>query len=88
MHDPRYEKLADILVGHSTKVQEGENVLIEAIDIPDEMVITLIRKVRERGGNPVVTLKRNRIQRERIRKDGLFVVEDLKPLIKSRPALR
>jgi aminopeptidase len=80
MHDPRYEKLADILVGHSTKVQEGENVLIEAIDIPDEMVITLIRKVRERGGNPVVTLKRNRIQRERIRKDGLFVVEDLKPL--------
>jgi len=67
VQDPRYEKLADVLVGHSTNVQTGENVLIEAIDIPDDMVIALIREIRERGGNPVVTLKRNRIQRELIR---------------------
>jgi len=67
MHDPRYEKLAGVLVGHSTEVQKGENVLIEAIDIPDEMVIALIREVRKRGGNPVVTLKHNQIQRELIK---------------------
>jgi aminopeptidase len=66
MHDSRYEKLADVLVQHSTRVQKGENVLIEAIDIPDEMVISLIREVRSLGGNPVITLKRNRIQRELI----------------------
>lgn len=67
MDDPRYEKLASVLVGHSTKVAAGENVLIEAIDIPDEMVIALIREVRRKDGNPVVTLKHNRIQRELIK---------------------
>ena len=67
MNDPRYEKLAHVLAGHSTQVQKDENVLIEAIDIPDEMVIALIRAVRDRGGNPVVTLKHNRIQRELIK---------------------
>jgi len=66
MQDPRYEKLASVLVGHSTNIQPGENVLVEAIDIPDEMVIALIREVRRQGGNPVVTLKHNRIQRELI----------------------
>jgi len=67
VNDPRYENLAGVLVGHSIRVQKGENVLIEAIDIPDEMVIALIREVRNHGGNPVVTLKRNRIQRELIK---------------------
>ncbi len=67
MHDPRYEKLAAVLTGHSTRIQKDENVLIEAIDIPDEMAIALIREIRARGANPVVTLKHNRIQRELIR---------------------
>jgi aminopeptidase len=67
MNDPRYEKLAHVLAEHSTQVQKDENVLIEAMDIPDEMVIALIRAVRDRGGNPVVTLKHNRIQRELIK---------------------
>ncbi|KAA3612003.1 MAG: aminopeptidase [Calditrichaeota bacterium] len=67
MFDPRFEKLADVLVNHSTKIQPGENALIEAIDIPEEMVIALIRKVREAGGKPLVTIKQNRIQRELIR---------------------
>ena len=64
MHDPRLEKLANILTTHSTKVQPGEFVLIEAIDIPQEMVIVLIRAVRKAGGIPLVELKQNRIQRE------------------------
>jgi len=65
--DARFEKLADVLVNYSTKVQKDENVLIEAIDIPDEMVIELIRKVRQAGGRPLVSTKHNRIQRELIR---------------------
>ena len=41
--DPRYQKLADLLVRHSTKLGKGEHVLIEAFDIPVEMTIALIR---------------------------------------------
>ena len=43
MHDPRLDKLANVLTTHSTKVQPGEFVLIEGIDIPQEMVIALVR---------------------------------------------
>ncbi len=64
MHDPRLDKLADVLTTHSTKIQPGEFVLIEGIDIPQEMVIALIRSVRKAGGIPLVELKQNRIQRE------------------------
>ena len=34
MKDPRYTKLANLLVNHSTQVKPGEKVLIEAFDIP------------------------------------------------------
>lgn len=64
MKDPRIEKLADVLIQHSTKLQKGENVLIEAIDIPDALVIALVRKAAEIGANPLVTLKQNTILRE------------------------
>ena len=69
MHDSRLDKLADVLVTHSTKVQPGEFVLIEGVDIPQEMILALIRAVRNAGGNPLVELKQNRIQRELVR-DG------------------
>ena len=55
---------ANVLVTHSTTVQPGEFVLIEGIDIPQEMVIALIRSVRKAGGIPLVELKQERIQRE------------------------
>jgi len=67
MHDARLEKLATVLVNHSTRVQEHENVLIEAIDIPENMVVALIKKIHAVGGVPLVTLKSNRIQRELLR---------------------
>ncbi len=64
MHDPRLDQLANVLTTHSTKIQPDEVVLIEGIDIPQEMVIALIRAVRKAGGIPLVELKQNRIQRE------------------------
>ena len=67
MHDSRLEKLADVLTTHSTKVQPGEFVLIEGFDIPEEMIIALIRAVRGAGGIPLVEIKQNRIQRELLR---------------------
>ena len=77
MHDSRLEKLADVLITHSTKVQPGEYVLIEGFDIPQEMIIALIRAVRGAGGIPLVEIKQNRIQRELLRnadEEGLKLI--------------
>ena len=62
--DSRYEKLAHNLINHSCQLKNEENVLIEAFDMPEEMIIALIRAARAVGGVPLVTLKNNRILRE------------------------
>lgn len=77
MLDSRYEKLADVLVNHSTKIQPGENALIEAIDIPDNMVIALIRAIRKAGGRPMVTVKKNVLQRELIKDTDAITMENI-----------
>ena len=64
MMDPRLQKLAENLINYSCRLQKGEKLLIEAIDIPKEMVIALIRAARKAGGLPLVTLKNNTIARE------------------------
>jgi aminopeptidase len=64
MIDPRVSRLADILVGYSTDVQPSENVLVEAYDLPEEVVVTVVRRIREAGGNPFVTIKSNAVLRE------------------------
>lgn len=63
MFDPRMKKLADLLVGYSTKVQPGEHVLIEAFDAPDEMVTLLIDRVTEAGGIPFAQTFSSRVMR-------------------------
>ncbi|MCH8822695.1 MAG: aminopeptidase [Planctomycetes bacterium] len=63
MPDPRYEKLADVLINHSTALQAGENVLIEVFDAPSEIVIALIKATRAVGGNAHVAIRDNRIMR-------------------------
>ncbi len=67
MHDPRLDHLAEVLIQHSTHLQQGEKVLIETTDIPEDMVIALIRAARKVGGMPVTSYKRSRIQRELLR---------------------
>lgn len=62
--DPRFSKLAEGLTGFSTALKKGERVLIDAFDIPDAMVVALIRSVRERGAFPYVQIHRARITRE------------------------
>lgn len=63
MKDPRIAKLADILIGYSTNVQPGEKVLLEAFDIPDEVVTTVVDRIAEAGGLPFVSIKRNKVLR-------------------------
>jgi aminopeptidase len=64
MHDPRFDKLAKLLVEYSTRLKRNENVLIEAFDVPDEMVVALVRAARKVGATPFVQIQRNRISRE------------------------
>ncbi|MEM8929530.1 MAG: aminopeptidase [Acidobacteriota bacterium] len=64
MHDPRFDHLAEVLIQHSTRLQKGETVLIEAYDIPHEVVRALIRRTRAAGATPVVWLKNNMLHRE------------------------
>ena len=63
MIDPRMTKLAENLINYSTGLKPGEKILIEAIDIPTEMTCELVRVARAAGGDPLVTLKSNRVNR-------------------------
>ncbi len=62
--DPRFNELAAGLTGFSTALKKGERVLIDAFDVPDAMVIALIRAVRARGAHPLVNLNHARVTRE------------------------
>ncbi len=64
MRDERIEKLATILIDHSTKLKPGERVLIECFDLPDPQLATaLVRIASERGATPIVVTKDNRVLR-------------------------
>lgn len=63
MTDPRHLALARLLAEYSCSLQPGDNVLIEAIDVPYAFVRTLVAAAAERGARPLVTLKSQEIWR-------------------------
>jgi aminopeptidase len=64
MHDPRIDRLADLLLDHSCRVQRGERVLIEAFDLPEPtLVCRLIEGAARRGVVPLVSWKSNAVLR-------------------------
>jgi aminopeptidase len=64
MSDPRYAVLANNLVSYSVSVAKGERVLIDAFDVPDAMVVALVRAVRAKKGIPFVQIHHGRLTRE------------------------
>src|SRR5580658_9216379 len=64
MTDPRYTKLAKLLVNYSAAVKKGDSALLDMIDVPDEFSIELIRAVRAAGGTPFVEARHTRLTRE------------------------
>lgn len=64
MIDPRLSLLAKNLTHYSTDLKEGERVLIDAFDAPDEIIVELIRSTRELGAIPYVNLNHARVNRE------------------------
>ncbi|MEM6330672.1 MAG: aminopeptidase [Planctomycetota bacterium] len=68
MHDPRIDRLAAVLLDHSCRVQPGEHLLIEAIDLPEpNLVCALVEGAAERGAVPVVDCKNQQVQRSLFR---------------------
>ena len=63
MRDYRIDKLADVLVNYSTKIQKGEKCLIEAFDIENELVKAIIEKVYKAGGHPFVQIRNKSVTR-------------------------
>lgn len=67
MTDPRFQKLARLLVRYSTSLRKGEKVLLDMIDIPDEFTVELLRAARQQGATPIVEVRHNKVTREVMR---------------------
>jgi len=67
MTDPRYKKLARLLVEYSTELKKGDQVLLDMIDVPDEFSIELMRAVRAVGAIPLIEVRHTRVSRELLR---------------------
>ena len=63
MNDPRYTQLASTIIHHSCRLGRGEHILIEAFDIPCEMVIALVEEAQRAGGHAHVAERSTRIMR-------------------------
>ncbi len=64
MTDPRYTKLAKLLVNYSCALKKGERILLDMIDVPDEFTVEMIRAVRAAGATPFVETRHTRVGRE------------------------
>jgi len=67
MTDPRFAKLAKLLIEYSTRMKRRERVLIEVIDVPDEFSVELMRAARKVGAVPIIEVRHSRVTREIVR---------------------
>jgi aminopeptidase len=67
MTDPRYTKLARLLVEYSTALKKGDRALVDATDVPDEFSVELMRAIRRAGAIPLIELRHTRVAREILR---------------------
>ncbi|MCI0697765.1 aminopeptidase [candidate division KSB1 bacterium] len=70
MNDPRLARLAEVLTSHSTRLQKGERVLIEAFDVPEAFTNALIEAAVDCGAIPIVETKHNKVLRQLYRQYG------------------
>lgn len=54
MPDPRHGSLARLLAGHSTQLQPGDSVLVDAYDVSSDFVGLLVDEIRSRGARVLV----------------------------------
>lgn len=64
MKDPRYEKLAQLLVNYSVRVQPGEKVMVNSsIAVPEEFDAELVKAIGEAGGIAFMQTYKNKVAR-------------------------
>jgi aminopeptidase len=56
MHDPRLDKLADVLVGYSTALKRNDIVLIQGAPVAEPLVLSLYRAALKAGAHPHVRM--------------------------------
>ena len=61
--DPRVRDHAEIIVDHSVKIEEGDNVLIRAPSVATDLVVALHELLGERGAYPSTNLSEPRADR-------------------------
>jgi len=52
MTDPRIDRLAQVLVSYSTRIREGDRVLIEAQPAAEPLIRALYKQILDAGGHP------------------------------------
>jgi aminopeptidase len=73
--DPRVREHADVIVTHSIDLQSGENVVIDAHPVSEDLVTALHERIADVGANPLTVTKRTgkRFRRAYLRNhDGEF----------------
>ncbi len=63
MFDSRIIEFSEKLVQYSTNVQPGEHVLIEAFDVNNSLVRSIVKEVHKAGAFPHVNLRDNQVLR-------------------------
>jgi aminopeptidase len=66
MSDARRAALARTIIRHSTRLEPGEAVLIDAYDLHDGLVHDLVDEAYRAGGIPIVQLRRSAILRRHL----------------------
>ena len=56
MRDPRYQKLADVVVNYCTGVKEGDLVRLTGSAITEPLLVQLYETVLAAGGNPFIQM--------------------------------
>jgi aminopeptidase len=54
MRDPRFKKLAELLVSHSTKLTPSDRILLDLTHVPTGMICELVEAATARGALPIV----------------------------------
>ncbi len=56
MRDPRLEKLAQVLVGHSVGVKKGDVVQIRGGSVTEPLILAVLTEVVKAGGHPLIRM--------------------------------
>ncbi|MDY6764167.1 MAG: aminopeptidase, partial [Halobacteria archaeon] len=65
--DPRIREHAEIIVDHSTKVEKGDNVMVSAPPIAEDLVVAIYEKLGEIGAKPSFSGRSDRANRAYMR---------------------